>query len=59
MPNFLRASDGDMMLPDDVDPDDRVVDEEGRTEAEGDATLPDVLPVPESFADVRRNELDR
>ncbi len=46
-----------MTLPDAVVPDDRV--EAGRTEAEGEATLPDALPVPESAPDGRRNELDR
>jgi len=48
------------MLPEAVEPDDRAVDEEvGKPEDEGDATLPDVLPVPESLADARRSELDR
>ena len=46
-----------MTLPDAVEPDDRV--EAGRREAEGEATLPDALPVPESAPDGRRNELDR
>ena len=49
-----------MMLPEAVDPDDRAVDEEvGRPAEEGDATLPEVLPVPESLAEARRNELER
>jgi len=48
------------MLPEAVDPDDRAVDEEvGRPAEEGDATLPEVLPVPESLAEARRNELER
>ena len=48
-----------MTFPDAVEPEDLVVDA-GRTEAEGEATLPEAaLPVPESTPEGRRREFDR
>ena len=57
LPCFLRTSDGVIAEPEAVEPEDLVDD--GSAEAEGDATVPEPLPVPESLPEGRRRELDR